>query len=341
MTDTLAPQSRNQSATLPDWVPPLFESELSLLSQSGESEPVWRIAEDDSTATISEQFTEHASDYDGRYASSGHFERLFNQSIESLNLIFPDSPYVLDLGSGSGANSVVPFSRISSAARFVATDLSSELLNILASNLRKLNLHENVVCVVMDSMSSHIAEEKFDVVTGSAILHHLTNPNLGIRAAARALKPGGVAMFFEPFDGYSLMSLAYKTILSRMGRFTNRLDSRVEAAMRGMITDITARTNPDVNSPHFERLDDKWLFSQEKIEKVAIESGFSRVSFVTHNYHRTLFRDVAQIQMRLATGLNGIQIPEWALRVLDMFDESLPPEIKKRSIFEGTIILSK
>jgi hypothetical protein len=148
-------------------------------------------------------------------------------------------------------------------------------------------------------------------------------------------------MFFEPFDGYSLMSLAYKTVLGRAGRISNRLDPRVEGAMRGMITDISARTNPDVESPHFESLDDKWLFSQEKIEKVALESGFSRVSFVTHNFHKTLFRDVAQIQMRLATGVNEIQIPEWALSILDMFDETLPPEIKQRAIFEGTIILTK
>ena len=201
MTDKLTPPSRDPSANLPAWVTPLFESELSLLSQSRGSEPVWRIADDDSTATISEQFTGHATDYDGRYASSGHFEILFRQSIEALNLVFPDSPYVLDLGSGSGANSVVPFSKISSKARFIATDLSSELLSILAGNLQKLNLEEKVICVVMDSMSSHLKEQKFDIVTGSAILHHLTNPNLGIRAAARALKPGGVAMFFEPFDG--------------------------------------------------------------------------------------------------------------------------------------------
>jgi 16S rRNA G966 N2-methylase RsmD len=129
------------------------------LSQSRGSEPVWRIADDDSTATISEQFTGHAADYDGRYASSGHFEVLFRQSIEGLNLRFPDSPYVLDLGSGSGANSVVPFSKISSEARFVATDLSSELLSILAGNLHKLNLQEKVVCVVMDSMSSHLKQK--------------------------------------------------------------------------------------------------------------------------------------------------------------------------------------
>jgi len=148
-------------------------------------------------------------------------------------------------------------------------------------------------------------------------------------------------MFFEPFDGYSLMSLAYKTIISRAGRISNRLDPRVEGAMRGMVTDITARTNPDVENPHFESLDDKWLFSQEKIEKIALESGFSRVSFVTHNFHKTLFRDVAQIQMRLATGVDGIQIPEWALSILDMFDETLPPEIKQRAIFEGTIVLTK
>jgi len=51
---------------------------------------------------------------------------------------------------------------------------------------------------------------------GGAILHHLLNPEKAIKGAYRALKKGGYAIFFEPFEnGNSILELAYSEILEK------------------------------------------------------------------------------------------------------------------------------
>ncbi len=56
---------------------------------------------------------------------------------------------------------------------------------MLADYAAETGLSERVVCVVMDAMSAHARPEAFDLVTGSAILHHLAHPRQGLEAAAR------------------------------------------------------------------------------------------------------------------------------------------------------------
>ena len=60
-----------------------------------------------------------------------------------------------------------------------------------------------------------------------------------------------------------------------------------------------------------------------------------------HNDHPTLYRDVAGIQLRLATGLETLELPGWALDILDEFDAALPSTAKRRLMLEGTIVLTK
>lgn len=331
----------SDASSLPSWAERLFASELAILARSETGVPVWRIANDTSTATISDQFRANAGDYDARYAASGHFEALFTQAITHTGLEVAPSPTILDLGSGSGANSIVPCLRLFPGATAVATDLSAELLVILAANLDRLEAQDRVVCVVMDAMSNHVSREQFDLVTGAAILHHLVHPELGLEAAARALKPGGKAIFFEPFDGYGLIRLAYQRILAGSGRWTRRLDPRVKVALQAMAGDIAARTQPDRTAPGFADLDDKWLFAQERIASAAEARGFTRVAFVPHNDHETLFRDVAGVQIRLASGLDTLQLPDWAIAILDEFDAAMPMVVKRRMMLEGTIVLTK
>jgi SAM-dependent methyltransferase len=329
------------AAKIPTWATAVFNSELAVLGQAADGAPVWAIAGDTSEATISDQFRANAGDYHARYSASEHFERLFQKAIASTGIAIADAPTVLDLGSGSGVNSVVPCLRLFPGVKVVATDLSGELLAILAANLERLDAQDRVVCVVMDAMSDHVAQGGFDLVTGAAILHHLMEPELGLQAAARALKPGGQAIFFEPFDGYGLIRLAYQRILAEDALRGRKLDPRIEAALRAISIDIAARTEPDTSAPHFPHLDDKWLFSQERITGVARGHGFSRVEFVPHNDHPTLYRDIARIQLRLATGLDTLELPAWALGILDEFDAALPMAVKRRIMLEGTIVLTK
>jgi SAM-dependent methyltransferase len=324
---------------LAPWTTAAFASPLEPLS--GAAAPVWTIRGAATEATISDQFRASAGDYHVRYAASDHFEGLFQQALDATGATIVRAPLVLDLGSGSGVNSVVPCLRLFPGARIVATDLSAELLAILADYLAHRDAQEQVTCVVMDAMGEHVSAGEFDLVTGAAILHHLVYPRRGIEAAARALKPGGTAIFFEPFDGYGVLRLAYQRILAEAKLRWARLDPRIDRTLRAMVKDIAARTTPDPTRPGFADLDDKWLFSAEVIEHIAREVGFSRVEILPHNDHASLYRDTAQVQLRLESGVDDLVFPGWALNILDEFDEAIPLWAKRRTMLEGTVVLTK
>lgn len=324
---------------LAPWTAAAFASELEPLPAV--AGPVWTIRGAATEATISDQFRASAGDYHARYAAGDHFEGLFRQALEATGQTVAQAPLVLDLGSGSGVNSVAPCLRLFPGARIVATDLSAELLAILADYVAHRDAQDQVACVVMDAMGVHVSASAFDLVTGAAILHHLVYPRRGIEAAARALKSGGVAMFFEPFDGYGVLRLAYQRILAEAKLRWTRLDPRIDRALRAMDKDIAARTTPDPTRPGFADLDDKWLFSAEVITHIARDVGFSGVEIVPHNDHASLYRDTAQVQLRLESGVDDLAFPGWALNILDEFDAAIPLWAKRRTMLEGTIVLTR
>jgi len=193
----------------------------------------------------------------------------------------------------------------------------------------------------MDAMSSKAEPGAFDLVTGASILHHLVHPRQGLLAAANALKPGGHAIFTEPFDGYGVMRLAYERILAEAALRDQPLESAVERVLRAMIADIAARTLPDRTAPGFADLDDKWLFSRELFETVGPLVGFSSVKFVPHNDHESLYRDIAAAQLRLMSGLDTLELPGWAIDILDAHDRALPGPVKRLLMLEGSIVMTR
>lgn len=330
------------SPSAPSWTDRVFKSAIRPLIQGADGRAlVWSILGDQTEASISDQFKSRAGEYHTRYSASAHFEGLFRSAIAATEIVVEPNPTILDLGSGSGVNSVVPCLSIFPGARQVATDLSGELLEILAGFLVGTPAEDQVVCVVMDAMGDQVAKQQFDLVTGASILHHLVRPQRGIQAAGRALKPGGHAIFFEPFDGYGVMRLAFERILAEAALRREPLEPAVDLVLRGMVADITARTMPDVTRPGFEAMDDKWLFSRAIIEAYAKEAGFEQVQFVPHNDHSTLYRDVATIQLKLATGAETHSLPAWATAILDSFDAALPLPVKRLLMLEGTIVMTK
>jgi SAM-dependent methyltransferase len=333
---------RVSGQALPAWAEPLFASPLvPAMDLTGRATPVWAIAGDASEARISEQFRANAGDYHARYAASRHFEKMFSKALDQTGLAIAPDPLIFDMGSGSGVNSIVPCFNLFPGARQVATDLSGDLLAMLADYAAETGLLNRVVCVVMDAMSAHAAPGAFDLVTGSAILHHLAHPRQGLEAAAKALRPGGHAIFMEPFDGHGLLRLAYQRILAEAELRGDPLAPEAEKVLRNMIVDITARTLPDPNAPMFAHLDDKWLFSREHLQAAGLKSGFSEVRFVPHNDHETLYRDMAFVHLRLSSGLDSLTLPSWAIAILDEFDAALPGPVKRLLMLEGSIVFTK
>lgn len=326
---------RDAAVQAPPWARALIASALKpKVADEAGAVLVWSV-DDDSTATVSSQFTADAGDYHRRYAASDHFEALFAQALAASRVKVRPNPRILDLGSGSGVNSVIPCQRLFPGAQIVAADLSVELLEILARHAGA----EDVCCVAMDAMSRHAAPGAFDLVTGASILHHLERPQKGIDAAGHALRPGGCAIFLEPFHGWAILRLAYERILAESALRGGALDPAIAGVLGAIAGDIAARTNPDPFAPGLAELDDKWLFSRAHVERWARDAGFAAVSFVPHNDHASLYLDATAIQLKLS-GVDA-SLPPWAADVIAGYDAALPLQAKRELMLEGSIVMTK
>ena len=109
---------------------------------------------------------------------------------------------VLDCGCGHGMAAVVLARR---GGRVTAFDLSAGYLTEAHRRARANGVAVDFVCA--DGERLPFADGSFERVWGSAVLHHLDLR----RAAAevwRVLRPGGVAVFCEPWGGNPLLNWA-------------------------------------------------------------------------------------------------------------------------------------
>jgi SAM-dependent methyltransferase len=325
----------------PDWAGPLFAAPLAPQLRRKDGEVlVWTVRDRGSKAAITDQFKTGAEEYHRRYAASDHFEQLFRQALSATAIGVPDAPLILDLGSGSGVNSVVPCWRLFPGARIVATDLSAELLAMLADYAADSGQAGALTCVKLDAMRRKTAPGVFDLVTGAAILHHLDSPGEGLLAAAHALKPGGHAIFFEPFNGWALMRLAFERIMAEAALRGVALAPDLVAALQMLIDDVADRSSEGYR-PDRSAKDDKWIFSRAGVEGMAQAAGFAQVRFVPHGDHATLYRDSAAVHLRLASGRDDLALPDWALAIVDGYDAAMTLNAKRELMMEGTIVLTK
>jgi SAM-dependent methyltransferase len=108
----------------------------------------------------------------------------------------------LDYGCGHGMASVV---LARAGATVTAFDLSPGYVREARERARVNGVA--VECVVADGEELPFPDAAFDVVWGSAILHHLDLSRAG-RELHRVLRPGGVAVFCEPWGGNPALALA-------------------------------------------------------------------------------------------------------------------------------------
>jgi ubiquinone/menaquinone biosynthesis C-methylase UbiE len=155
----------------------------------------------------------HDRQADGRASCLAHDGALFlddNDYLDHETWVRPafarlgsvDGLQVLDFGCGHAMASVVLARR---GAVVTALDLSS---GYLAEARRRARVNGVKVAFVQgDGERLPFADSSFDRVWGNAVLHHL---DLGpaLRELRRVLRPGGLAVFCEPWDENPLLSWA-------------------------------------------------------------------------------------------------------------------------------------
>jgi SAM-dependent methyltransferase len=293
---------------------------------------------------VTGQFLEHADQYHRNYLNLDYWRFLLERAFQAIGEM-PDPSLIIDIGSGSG-NSVIPLADRFPDAYIVATDISPQLLAILRDFLNKRADARNgeggegrfaLVCV--DAADVNYLPGVADLAVGAAILHHILDPAKVLASCHRALKPGGWAIFFEPFEaGNTIVRMTYERILARASAAEKQTDAL--RLLQRMVADYTVRQRAK-SDPVFLGLDDKWMFTRTYFERIRDQQGWAELVTYALNVCPTMLRNQAEVHLKLGAQLPPSALPDWAWAVIDQTDAAISDDLRGEWAQEAAVMFRK
>jgi SAM-dependent methyltransferase len=282
-------------------------------------------------------FLDDAEEYYRKYQSFDYWRSLIRQATERAGIT--DADAIVEFGCGFG-NSTLPLLDLFPRAHVVATDISPNLLAILNRLVAARGLSGRCVAVAMDAQKDYVRADSADLVVGSAILHHLAEPAPFVEQAMRILRPGGAAIFFEPFEGgNAVLRLMCQEIVREAGR--RKFDSPAVDIARGVVTMLAPQIFRDA-LPGWQDRNDKWAFPRVVIDDIARKAGASLTVYPLHDNVGQFRRHFAYIMQANNSSLTPADLPSWMTDVFDRYDrETFSPQMLTDLALEGCIIFAK
>lgn len=290
---------------------------------------------------VTAQFMGDAETYHRRYFERLDFLHLVDYCLTLAGIHREHAMRVLDIGSGGGS-SVFAASRLLPRAEIFASDISPQLLGMLAELAEsRPELRGRVKTFCFDVHRRFFRPEIFDVVIGAAILHHLLDPRAALANVASSLKPGGKMILVEPLEAGSLVLTAmYAEVLSVLADL-GQGDGELAQLMKALRLDTHSRLGPPVQKPWTAALDDKWVFDKPYLVELAGQLGLSRVNIYPAqpdlaNVYEGAFRSVLS-----DSGNGGLAVPEPVWDCVREFDRGIDLTLKKKLCPTGVFVFAK
>jgi ubiquinone/menaquinone biosynthesis C-methylase UbiE len=199
--------------------------------------------------------------------------------------------------------------------RFHAFDISPDGLEMLAKFERSVKSSNHLEMSVQNAEAMMFGDATFDVIIGSSILHHFDAFESFLSDCHRILKPGGVAIFGEPFAiGYGIGAAAL--LIAQRQRLLGTRHKLVE----DLYNDIAYRNKS--SRELLRNLVDKHLFFQSTFIPLAQQLGFSSVNLVS--VPREYYRDSFINDLLLERGISDARLAKQANKIYrviyDVFD---------------------
>lgn len=290
---------------------------------------------------VSEILLSGAEYYFQKFEQFSYIYGILEQAIERFNA--PLSGLVVDIGSGFG-NTVIPLLQKHPQLTVLATDISPDLLAICRREAINRGFGDRCMVVAMDNEQDYIKKGVADAVFGCAVLHHMVAPEGVVRTALDLLKPGGRAVFLEPFEsGNSILRIAFTLILEEASR--RGIDGPVFRQLATVARDIevrTHRTDPAPPTSTWRQMDDKWLFTREHFEKIAREVGAAEVTIEPIHGTQDMFVNQTRVIIESYGNLPSTELPSWAWSIIQRFDSDFfSSEQKKGLPIEAMVTLAR
>jgi len=325
-----------KKVTLPECLHPLYD----LAERNAALSGILTAGYTDETISsyMSEYYASETGVITQTYDMVAEYQRVFSVALSQLHPITPRN--ALEFGCGYGS-ATYAMAEIFPDMRIVATELSLQMLiRHKIEGMRFPAANKKIIRCQLNADDAMFTTESFDVVFGSAILHHTLDPLKIIEEAGRILRPDGVAIFCEPFEpGYGFLKLAYKLLVLLAEKRITRLDRKQKAYLVNAINHWDSMVFLPRSDTFFTNIDDKWIFPYAFFDDTAKRAGFDIVlkqpivPAVKDRYIKTLF-DVH------TTG-NGVVLPREADELVALMDSIFTTEQLQTMPHDGVLILQK
>jgi len=116
------------------------------------------------------------------------------------NLNIKENHTLIDLGCGTGKQSIPSAKVVGEEGHVFSIDLSQEALTILQDKATQLNLNKQIttICSRHDDIDKHLKASHYDSIVSSYSLYYAEDANKVISTIWGALKPKGVLFFCGP-----------------------------------------------------------------------------------------------------------------------------------------------
>lgn len=284
-----------------------------------------------------------------------YYEALINRAIKVIDRNTETEYNILELGAGFGS-ATIPLLRLFPNSTVVATELSLPMLARLKSNLKNTDFGSRCMLLQLNAEEPDFEENSFDFIFGAAILHHLFNPVLVFERAYKILKPGGCAIFFEPFsEGYNILADFYKTILRESGFSANQfsfiekvfnkikmnlnlnrkqIDKNLVSYFFNSVYGWNKMKSNNKSGHYFTNVDDKWLFTKQYFIDIKNKYNYSDCIF----FEVTTFDEVFRTH---TTGNTNVNMPDWIITKFAELEGKFTDSEKKDTFTEGCILMIK
>ena len=259
----------------------------------------------------------------------------------ALSTVRPtDIKITLELGCGKGY-ATYAIADLIPATKIIASELSiAMLLSHRGTGLANFQQYENrIIRCQVNADDKTFRDSCFDLVVGTGILHHVFRPLQVIKEVGRVLKPNGVAIFIEPFEGgFSLLQIAYEILLLKHEQ-NNFILNDQQRDYLSFYVEMWKKLK--VDAPHEENvisgLDDKWIFSYDYFDETARIAGFDAVhkspllSPTNHVYELYKAHTIG----------NGIELPPEADEIIYLIQRSFSSRQLTMLHGDGILVLQK
>ena len=144
----------------------------------------------------------------------------------------------VDVGCGTGRALVPLRDAVGDGGAVIAVDLTPEML----AAARPKSIAARAAVILADARSLPLADESADAIFAAGLVHHLPDPEAGLRELARVTRPGGLLVLFHPSGRVALAA--------RHGRVLAPDEPLSEGMLRGSTSAAGWRLTAYDDAPH-------------------------------------------------------------------------------------------